>query len=639
MEFYPRSYGVQWGGMSAKVVRRADESYERGEAEFDDDDDDEDDDDDDDDGSIDHWVNEVDAYVEEEEAAAAKGEESRGRARVRASKRRESWEMQKRWARISGRLHLPMKGQRSLHPADDEHANEARDVTRNLRLSIDTPHSIPVNTKKITLGSKVKTIFFTFDRVMKRVVLGYHHHSTTPPPPSSSLNPVFSFLPFLSGHLHTLRTVLPWQSEPPTTFYYGRRVFEQLDPRFKGTFAVDFVIDQDKFFSHDSGEKRVSGDGRKKDDGKTDRQGTLLLPSRTRCLTTAECRRMDEKSDSNNDDRPMLVVLHGLSGGSHELYLRYTIGKILASSSSSSSPPPPSPADPERMTDGDEQQSKWEICVINSRGCAESPVTTSVLYNARATWDLRQAVEWLRQRFPRRPLFALGFSLGANILTNYLGEEGEACHFKAAMLISNPWNLEVGSLALQRSWMGLHGYSRAMGASLRKLVEKNEEQISKNFRIDVNRIRRRCKFLHEFDRAVQCPSWGYPTEGAYYRDASSTDAIAAIKIPFLALHATDDPIAVDEALPRQEFEQTQYGVLCTTSIGGHLGWFQFGGDRWFANVVSRSMDHLILFCPSLTLFSAAARLLLTRHLFRRRDISIPWHSTSTITNHCKSDLL
>jgi predicted alpha/beta-fold hydrolase len=43
-------------------------------------------------------------------------------------------------------------------------------------------------------------------------------------------------------------------------------------------------------------------------------------------------------------------------------------------------------------------------------------------------------------------------------------------------------------------------------------------------------------------RAVQAPSWGYPTETAYYRDAQSADAVVAIRIPFLAINAEDDPV-------------------------------------------------------------------------------------------------
>lgn len=47
------------------------------------------------------------------------------------------------------------------------------------------------------------------------------------------------------------------------------------------------------------------------------------------------------------------------------------------------------------------------------------------------------------------------------------------------------------------------------------------------------------------DRALQCPTWGYPTEGAYYRDATSTDSMLAIRIPFLSIQAEDDPVSHD----------------------------------------------------------------------------------------------
>lgn len=43
---------------------------------------------------------------------------------------------------------------------------------------------------------------------------------------------------------------------------------------------------------------------------------------------------------------------------------------------------------------------------------------------------------------------------------------------KAAVVCSNPWNLEAGSLALQRTWLGSEIYSKAMGTSMKKLFEE-----------------------------------------------------------------------------------------------------------------------------------------------------------------------
>ncbi|KAK5089917.1 hypothetical protein LTR05_000084 [Lithohypha guttulata] len=331
--------------------------------------------------------------------------------------------------------------------------------------------------------------------------------------------------PFLfNGDLQTMWTVLKSQAVP---IYYKRRLFEQQDPCYPGTFALDFVV------------KPYEG------------SDEIGLP-RTTYFSEEEF-----KGIASTDSRPMLVALHGLSGGSYELYLRHVLAPLVT------------------------EKGGWEACVVNARGCANSKITTPVLFNARATWDVRQAVKWLRETFPNRPLYGVGFSLGANILTNYLGEEGADCQLTAAVALSCPWSLDVSNLALQSTWLGREVYSRAMGTNLKRLYRIHKDSILKNSAIDPAEVER-VRYLFEFDRAIQCPSWGYPTEQAYYRDASSTDSILAIRIPFLAISAEDDPIVANGAIPRGEFMQTPYGVLCTTSLGGHLSWFELGGGRWMA---------------------------------------------------------
>ncbi|KAE8353556.1 AB-hydrolase YheT [Aspergillus coremiiformis] len=352
--------------------------------------------------------------------------------------------------------------------------------------------------------------------------------------------------PFLfNGHLQTAWTTVEYD---PVPVYYKRWMFEAENSIFSGHFAIDFVVDPFE---------------PPKDDRLTDQERKYTLPSglpeRTAFFSADEFAALP-----SDDTKPMLVILHGLSGGSHEIYLRHVVAPLIA--------------------DGN-----WEACVINSRGCAQTKITSGVLYNARATWDVRQAVKWLRKTFPNRLLFGIGFSLGANILTNYLGEEGEACQLKAAVICASPWNLDVSSVTMQSSWIGLEVYSKVMGSNMRQLFEHHVEEVSKNPRVNVEAIRS-AKYLHEFDRALQCAAWGYPTENAYYRDASSVDSLLAIKIPFFVVQAEDDPIATVKALPFQEIEQTPYGVMMTTSWGGHLGWFEFGGDRWFVKPVTNFLN-------------------------------------------------
>ncbi|KAJ5092329.1 AB-hydrolase YheT, partial [Penicillium alfredii] len=354
--------------------------------------------------------------------------------------------------------------------------------------------------------------------------------------------------PFLfNGHLQTAWTVVKFDSVP---IYYKRKMFEADSPMYTGQFAIDFVVRP-----YD-----MPPDGELTDQA---RKYTMPsgLPPRTSFYSEDEF-----SAVPSNDTKPMLVLLHGLSGGSHELYLRHVLAPLMADGS-------------------------WEACVVNSRGCAQTKISSGVLYNARATWDVRQAVKWLRKTFPNRPLFGIGFSLGANILANYLGEEGDACQLRAAVLCASPWNLDVSSANLQRTWIGREVYSKTMGSSMKNLFEQHAEEVSKNPRVDVEAVRN-TTYLHEFDRALQCSTWGYPTEGAYYRDAASTDSLLAIRIPFLSVQAEDDPIASRDALPFQEISQTPYGVMLTTSWGGHLGWFEFGGSRWFVKPVTNFLNKM-----------------------------------------------
>jgi predicted alpha/beta-fold hydrolase len=126
-------------------------------------------------------------------------------------------------------------------------------------------------------------------------------------------------------------------------------------------------------------------------------------------------------------------------------------------------------------------------------------------------------------------------------VSQYIGEEGPNCLLKAAVVCSNPWNLDIGSNALQRTWLGREIYSKTMGNNMKKLIMLHADQVTKNPKLDLDKIMK-VRYLHEFDREVQGPTWGYPTEGAYYRDASSVESLLAVRIPLFAINASDDPV-------------------------------------------------------------------------------------------------
>lgn len=53
-----------------------------------------------------------------------------------------------------------------------------------------------------------------------------------------------------------------------------------------------------------------------------------------------------------------------------------------------------------------------------------------------------------------------------NFCMQYCGEEGPGCMLKAAVVCSNPFNLEIASKFLQASLIGREIYLRYMGSML-----------------------------------------------------------------------------------------------------------------------------------------------------------------------------
>jgi predicted alpha/beta-fold hydrolase len=86
------------------------------------------------------------------------------------------------------------------------------------------------------------------------------------------------------------------------------------------------------------------------------------------------------------------------------------------------------------------------------------------------------------------------------------------------VVCSNPWNLDAGSLALQRTWLGREVYSKTMGTNMKRLVEIHHDQVSKNSKLDLEKIRH-VKYLHE------------------------VDSLLASRIPIFAINAEDDPVS------------------------------------------------------------------------------------------------
>jgi predicted alpha/beta-fold hydrolase len=259
---------------------------------------------------------------------------------------------------------------------------------------------------------------------------------------------------------------------------------------------------------------------------------------------------------------PTLIIASGLTGGSHEAYIRSLLELITLPREENAEP----------------------VCravVVNFRGCAGSQLYTPRLYSGAWTDDFRFAVSHVKHRCPTAKLGGLGFSLGSNVLVKYLGEEGEHCPLSFAMSVSNPFDMLVGSLALDRSWLGRYIYSPAMANNLKAIYLKHYDQLKLDPRIDPEQALS-AKNIREFDQRVTSKAFNYDTADDYYRDASSSRWITRVRVPLLCLNAKDDPITSIEGAPIDEIRFNPFVILALTSCGGHIGWFEgwFSPRRW-----------------------------------------------------------
>ncbi|KAF3771556.1 Embryogenesis-associated protein [Nymphaea thermarum] len=96
-----------------------------------------------------------------------------------------------------------------------------------------------------------------------------------------------------------------------------------------------------------------------------------------------------------------------------------------------------------RTAEGGALALDWPVGGDDQRLASDAPVLILLLYSASFTEDLRQVVYHVGHCFPYSKLYAAGWSLGANILVRYLGQEAHSCPLAGAASLCNPFDLVV----------------------------------------------------------------------------------------------------------------------------------------------------------------------------------------------------
>ncbi|TYI39806.1 hypothetical protein ES332_A02G119300v1 [Gossypium tomentosum] len=267
-------------------------------------------------------------------------------------------------------------------------------------------------------------------------------------------------------------------------------------------------------------------------------------------------------------DSPVLILLPGLTGGSQDSYVRHMLTKANGKG--------------------------WRVVVFNSRGCGESSVTTPQFYSASFLGDTYEVVKHVGARYPEANLYAVGWSLGANILVRYLGQESHACPLSGAVSLCNPFNLVIADEDFHKGFNNV--YDRALARALCKIFKKHAllfEDMGGEFNIP---LAANAKSVRDFDEGLTRVSFGFKSVDDYYSNLSSCDSIKHVQRPLLCIQAENDPIAPSRAIPREDIEENLNCMLIVTPKGGHLGWVAGAeaplGAPWTDPVVMDFLEYL-----------------------------------------------
>lgn len=248
---------------------------------------------------------------------------------------------------------------------------------------------------------------------------------------------------------------------------------------------------------------------------------------------------------------PLVVVLHGLTGSSNSPYVK---GLQLAL-----------------------QARGWASVAVNWRGCSGEPNLLARSYHSGASEDLAETIRHLRAQRPLAPLYAVGYSLGGNVLLKYLGESGSASQLQAAVAVSVPFRLDQCA-----DRIGL-GFSRVYQAHFMREMLAYVQDKQRHFRdrgqdeglATLERLGslRNLRTFWDFDGKVTAPLNGFEDVHDYYRRASSRYYLGENRTPTLIIHANDDPFVFGHSLPTTA-ELAPRTQLELHARGGHVGFVE-----------------------------------------------------------------
>jgi uncharacterized protein len=237
--------------------------------------------------------------------------------------------------------------------------------------------------------------------------------------------------------------------------------------------------------------------------------------------------------------RPLVVLIHGLSGSAASDYIVTSARHLLALG--------------------------YPVLRLDLRGAGASQRVSTGRYHAGRSEDLAAALRALPARLSGRGLILIGYSLGGNMLLKYLGEALPDSAVLGAVSVSAPFDLAISSRRIRepRNWV----YHRHL------LTQIKAEALTPTAGLtaDERRAIETCRSIYEFDELFVAARHGFAGADDYHARCSARPYAGGITLPTLVIHALDDPWIPRAAYDTVDWTAIPAARLVLTPSGGHVG--------------------------------------------------------------------
>jgi len=226
----------------------------------------------------------------------------------------------------------------------------------------------------------------------------------------------------------------------------------------------------------------------------------------------------------------------------------------------------------------------YRVCVLNHIGTlATVPVTSPRIFMYGNTADYAAMIKDLVRRFPSTKVISVGFSMGGNLITKYLGEPRvKPENVVAGLSVCQGYDAKK-AMELLLEWKGFRRlYIYAMTENMKSIIRRWHnalftEEIKKKLGITERQVYSSATLL-ELDDIYTRRLAGFPNLPDFYNAMSCKHHLKNIKVPMVFINSVDDPIVPPPLLEivRDAALKNPNMIFIEQKFGGHLGFYEGG---------------------------------------------------------------